>query len=437
MTQDWMLRSAGDDPETINYSYGNGSAGSTSWGAMAKFVDSVVNDYNVAWVKSAGNSGAGTTTITQPGENYNALTVANMYDQDTATRSDDVIWGSSSRGPTDDGRKKPDITAPGHRTHTCQTGGGTQNLGGTSSAAPKVGAGTLLLRDAGHWDPMTMKAVLINTADSWDDNGTNGSADDGPVTGKEWNKTYGWGYLDLWHASFHRNDYFRTTIFPRGQNNDYRLYKGYAYTGDKATLTWEREVDYNNSATPTSYRNLSDIDLKLYRESNGSTEDRDISIRDNVHQVAALGSGQKVVKVYAYSNSFGSASYEPFALATEENFSVASGPAFAVSVSAPPTVNSLQVFTISTTINNSGDLNAHNVSATLNLPAGFQLVSGAATRSLGRINDGASRTRSWTVRAPFNWSWFGSSNYNLSVNVTSHSYQETFTGNRSRNIRVN
>lgn len=431
---DWMLRSAGDDAETINYSWGNGTASSTSWGAMAKFVDAVVNDYDVAWVKSAGNSGAGTTTITQPGENYNALTVANMDDLNTVTRSDDVITSSSSRGPTSDGRKKPDLAAPGNNTFTCRPGNLWGNLGGTSSAAPKVGATTLLLRDAGHWDPMTMKAVLINTADSWEDNNTNSAADDGPKTGREWNKTYGWGYLDVWHASFHRNDYFRSFVYPNGQNNDFRLYKGFAYTGDKATLVWERDLTYNNSSTPTSYRNLSDLDLKMYRESNNTTEGSDTTIRDNAHQVAVTGAGNKVVKVYAYSSSFDGASYERFALATEENFSVATGPRFNVGLTSPGLVFDFAIFTITATVNNTGDLNAHNVNATLNLPGGFTLLSGARTQSLGSITDGTNDTVSWTVRAPFTFLF--PLTYTYSVSINSNSYQETFTGSGSRGITV-
>lgn len=130
----------------------------------------MVFDYSTTWAKSAGNQGVGTNTMTVPGNNYNGLTVANMFDNNTLSRSDDVIWFESSRGPTVDGRKKPDLAAPGEQTMTCNSSGGYSNLGGTSSAAPKVGAASLLLMDGGNWDPRAIKAVLINTADSWDYN---------------------------------------------------------------------------------------------------------------------------------------------------------------------------------------------------------------------------------------------------------------------------
>lgn len=428
---DWMLRSAGDDPEVINYSWGNGDATVDDWHPLSRFVDGVVFDYSTNWAKSAGNQGAGTNTMTVPGNNYNGLTVANMFDNNTITRSDDVIWDSSSRGPTVNGRKKPDLSAPGHQTMTCTSSGGYGNLGGTSSAAPKVGAATLLLTDGGNWDPRAIKAVLINSADSWEDNNTDTAADDSAKVGKEWNKTYGWGYLDLWHAHFHRNDYFSSSVKPKGQTGSYKLYKGQMYNGDKATLVWERDVDYNNATTPTSFRSLSDLDLKLYAETTNSQLDSDVTVRDNVHQVAAKASQAAVVKVYAYSSSFGGASYEPYTLATEENFSAATGPVFVNSITAPSSVYRNFTFTYTVAVKNTGDLDAHNVNVAINLPTGFTLASGAVTQSVGTIADGATKTVSWTVKAP-NLLTTAS----VGVTTTSKSYGESFSRYAAKSITV-
>ena len=71
-------------------------------------------DYSTSWAKSAGNNGFGTNTMTVPANNYNGLTVANMNDMNSTSRSDDVITDSSSRGPTVLNRKKPDLSAPGN-----------------------------------------------------------------------------------------------------------------------------------------------------------------------------------------------------------------------------------------------------------------------------------------------------------------------------------
>lgn len=428
---DWMLRFAGDDPEVINYSWGNGDATGSDWHSLSRFVDGVVFDYATNWAKSAGNQGAGTNTMTIPANNYNGLTVTNMYDNNTITRTDDVIWNTSSRGPTVDGRKKPDLSAPGHETMTCNNSGGYSNLGGTSSAAPKVGAASLLLMDGGNWDPRAIKAVLINTADSWEDNNTDTSADDGAKTGKEWNKTYGWGYLDLWHAHFHRNDYFSSSVKPKGQTGSFKLYKGQMYNGDKATLVWERDVDYNNAATPTSYRSLSDLDLKLYAETTNTQLDSDTTVKDNVHQVAASASQAAVVKVYAYSSSFDGATTEPYTLATEENFVLATGPVFTNTITAPASVYRGFNFTYTVAVKNTGDLDAHNVNVSINLPAGFVLASGTATQNVGSIADGGTKTVSWTVTAP---------NYvttaSIGMTAKSVSYGETFSATAAKSISV-
>ncbi len=428
---DWMLRSAGDDPEVINYSWGNNPATDIDWHPFSRFVDGVVFDYYTNWAKSAGNAGFGTNTMTVPANNYNGLTVANMWDKNTVTRTDDVITASSSRGPTVGGRKKPDLTAPGTGTMTCNASGGYGEMGGTSSAAPKVGAATLLLTDAGVSDPRTIKAILINSADSWEDSDTASTADDGAKVGKEWNKTYGWGYMDLSHAHFHRNDYFASSVKPKGVAGNYKLYKGHMFNGEKATLVWEREVAYNNAATPTSYRNLSDLDLKLYAEPTNALLDSDTTVKDNVHQVAAKASQGTVVKVYAYSTSFDGASSEPFSLATEENFVAAKGPAFTNTITAPATTYRNFNFTYSVAVKNTGDLDAHNVNVKINLPTGFTLVSGAVTQNAGTIADGVTKTISWTVKAPNLVT-----TANISTSTTSSSYGESFSGSATKAIAV-
>jgi len=428
---DWMLRSAGDDPEVINYSWGNDPATGSDWHPFSRFVDGVVFDYYTNWAKSAGNAGFGTNTMTVPANNYNGLTVANMWDKNTVTRTDDVITASSSRGPTVGGRKKPDLTAPGTGTMTCNASGGYSEMGGTSSAAPKVGAATLLLTDAGVSDPRTIKAILINSADSWEDSDTATTADDGAKVGKEWNKTYGWGYLDLWHAHFHRNDYFSSSVKPKNQTGSYKLYKGQMYNGDKATLVWERDVSYNNAAAPTNYRSLSDLDLKLYAEGTNAQLDSDTTVKDNVHQVAASASQGAVVKVYAYSSSFDGATTEPYTLATEENFALATGPKFTNTITAPASVIRNFNFTYSVAVKNTGDLDGHNVNVKINLPVGFTLVSGALTQNTGTIADGATKTVSWTVKAP-NLVTTAS----IGVSTTSASYGETFSAAAAKSISV-
>ncbi|MBX2808056.1 MAG: S8 family serine peptidase [Cellvibrionaceae bacterium] len=416
---DWMVSSATDDPEVINYSWGNGSATGIAWGDMARFVDGVVHNHSVVWVKSAGNQGYSVNpTMTQPGENYNGITVANMFDQNTDSRADDVIWASSSRGPTADGRRKPDISAPGHNTSTCGLNNSFSILGGTSSAAPKVGATALLLQDSGHYYPISMKATLINTADSWEDNNTQTTADDGQVTGKEWNRTYGWGYLDVWHAEFHKDDYFIDIITPNGTANDHKFYVGQGWVGDKATAVWERDVSYNDDDTPTAFSSLSDINMRLYDEQDHSLEDTDFSARDNVHQVAVENSGVKVIKVYSWNSSVN----ERVALATEEGFSRAAPPRLSQVKSWGP-VGFGNLYSVSTQVSNGGDIKAHNVNASISLPFGVSLI-GSASKALSGIDAGDSQTATWLVSTS-NPALLNAIQYTASSNSYGESYTHT------------
>ena len=125
------------------------------------------------------------------------------------------IANFSSRGPTDDGRLKPDLVAPGtHVTgarpqHGAYNGSGTatrsssrptRSSSGTSQAAPQVagrrGAGARLVRAtrrARRPSPAMTKALLINTATDLA-GGNNGKGDTiaaGP------NADQGWGRVDV------------------------------------------------------------------------------------------------------------------------------------------------------------------------------------------------------------------------------------------------
>ena len=73
----------------------------------------------------------------------------------------------SSRGPTGDGRTKPDLIAPGERIDSCSLNGYYETMDGTSMAAPHVsGAAALLL--GRHREligqPARVKEILCSTA---------------------------------------------------------------------------------------------------------------------------------------------------------------------------------------------------------------------------------------------------------------------------------
>ena len=246
---DWILTYSGDNAEVFNYSWGCGIADDEDYSGFDRFFDGVISTYDFLVSKSTGNESYGVTTITHPAPAFNLIASANMWDNDTATRSDDVICYSSSTGPTLDGRRKPDITAPGHNTRTPDVGGGWKDVGGTSSAAPKTGSGALLLQDFGIGTVMAQKAVLLNTADAWTSNNTETTADDGPVSGDHWDVRFGWGYLDLWEAWFNAGDHFIDNVTPRNTADDYDLYAGWLDQHEKPP--WSGSGAWGTTATPT------------------------------------------------------------------------------------------------------------------------------------------------------------------------------------------
>lgn len=416
---DTILTYSGESAEVFNYSFGNGTANDTDYSNFDRFFDGAINTYNVMVAKSCGNGYWGTTTITHPAPAYNLLASANMNDMNTVTRADDEITSSSSTGPTLGQRRKPDITAPGNNTHSPDSGGGWQDLGGTSSAAPKTGSGALLLYDFGVSSSMAVRAILINTADAWTCNNTETTADDGPVSGDHWDKRFGWGYLDLAEAHFHAGDHFIDDVTAAGSGGDsFDLYAGWMYADEKSTLAWNRRVGYNGSSYPTTWYDLTNIDLALYDEADGGTDDSDLNTIDNVHQVSAGADGNKVIKVYSASTIDGAAS-EAYALATEENWALVNGPDLsALTLDVPAGVGFGQSFTVSTTVENSGDISGHNIEVELTLPAGMTLMAGDNPQALGSLAASASAEASWTVQAPAGPEGW----YDFSAASTSSSY---------------
>jgi serine protease AprX len=209
---------------------------------------------------AAGNAGPSTCTIGSPGDAKDAITVAAMADLGAnGFKQGDF----SSRGPTLDGRVKPDISAPGVAVTSAARGtiNGYATMNGTSMAAPFVTGVALLIEDA---DPSLLndevREAIRTTAVDW---GPAGADID-----------YGAGRLDAYAAIAQADP-----TLTGGPQQPEHAFRAGSLSGTGATLEYTVDVaslSFPVAATlvdiPTACAGASnpDFDLKLIAP-NGST----------------------------------------------------------------------------------------------------------------------------------------------------------------------
>jgi subtilisin family serine protease len=194
-------------------SWGGGNFGEYS--SSSSNVDSFIwNNDDFVVLFAAGNCGAyslsqcgshfGVNSTLSPGTSKNVITVG-------ASVSNSSIASFSSRGPTDDGRIKPDVVAPGSNIISTRSSVASGTLwgvfndnyvysGGTSMATPLVAGVVALVREyldknksISNPSAALIKAMLIN-----------GATD---ITGTVPDMNQGWGFVNL-NGSIYEDDNF-------------------------------------------------------------------------------------------------------------------------------------------------------------------------------------------------------------------------------------
>ena len=151
--------------QVINLSLGSpGPCDGTD--ALSETCDAAVAAGVVVCV-AAGNAGPGSSTVGSPGCARQVITVG-------ASDDHDGMAGFSSRGPTSDGRIKPDLVFPGVGIVACRANGTSMgspvdqhytNASGTSMATPHAsGPSALLLQAKPGWTPAQGKEALMKAA---------------------------------------------------------------------------------------------------------------------------------------------------------------------------------------------------------------------------------------------------------------------------------
>jgi len=292
-------------------SWGSNSAGtydadSQTYDALIRDANSNATDGNqeMLQVFAAGNAGSGAYTVGSPGTAKNVLTVGateNVRDngvidgcgEANADNADDMA-GFSSRGPTNDGRIKPDVVAPG--THVSGPAskdpaysgvgvcGGPGNLpngtakfypsgqitytwsSGTSHSTPAVAGAvalayeyyTRVINPKETPSPAMLKALLLNTPRY-----LNGLNSGGNLPGT----AQGWGMVNL--AALYTNTQ-RTVVdqsFILRQSGQVYTMTGNIASADRPTRITLAWTDAPGSTTGDAYVN----DLDLTFSVNGQT----------------------------------------------------------------------------------------------------------------------------------------------------------------------
>ncbi|MHB9144919.1 MAG: S8 family serine peptidase [Symbiobacteriia bacterium] len=267
-----------------------GSAGSSNGtDSISTAVNNAVNN-GIVSVVAAGNSGPNTYTIGSPAAAANAVTVGAMADTGEKGFS---LASFSSRGPTADGRIKPDIAAPGVNIMAAKANSTNQyvSYSGTSMATPFVsGTVALMLAANGTLTPAQVKSTLMNTSQAWGPSGTD--------------KDYGAGRLQAYEAIKSAGGFTGTGPVVPGHAYVSGSLSGSGYSKTYTVSVTDTTKPVALTLIISSYSGGSpDFDLYLYNPSGTQVAASEGTARQETIGYTPTSTGTYTVEVYSYSGS--------------------------------------------------------------------------------------------------------------------------------------
>jgi hypothetical protein len=159
----------------------------------------------VVVVNSMGNEGnSAWRYMIAPADGFHVIAVGAVY-------STGELVSFSSRGPTYDGRTKPDVVAMGAGVHVAEasTFDKYRKIGGTSLSSPlTAGVAALILQAHPYLTPFEVRDALRNTADR----------------AQNPDNDYGWGLVNAYEAIFYHGLFFsRLPIITPDAGNGYQI----------------------------------------------------------------------------------------------------------------------------------------------------------------------------------------------------------------------
>lgn len=281
----------------------NGSANGSSFYTL--MFDYYANTYNVVFAIASGN---GVSNPTIFGDAYNGITTGALIDQ-----PNDVylqVGSASNPGPTVDGRKKPEITAPGSSQTTPSIGSDTDYYttvrdGATSFSIPQTaGVAACLLQyanqssDSDDSHNEVIKAVIVNsTFPNINDKSGNPTYPADP--NNTWQADRGYGRIDAFRAYqvLSSGRIIKSTAVTASKGWGYSTMSNHAtdnyiIAGQKNerllfTVAWNRAVTKNGSIYVDESSPKFNIDVNVADESGNIIYSENNSL-DNLKKVELI-----------------------------------------------------------------------------------------------------------------------------------------------------